>query len=221
MPRPRLLHRPRCPSAQRGWPGVHCGSGCCSRGSFCTAGLLWCGRRPRGGRRRGGPRGREPGPAVCLGGQDRAQVRQLRQRGLPAPVARLRAAPVVRPSRKVTAAPPVAQPASCVCWRMGNTWAPSQLLSTACSLHGIRAHVTQQPSARRRAKSADDARDTFKMLRSQGIGEGAALLYTEWAALEGAAGAGHLRPLLPSAAPDQPEECRQFFWEPYTCEPVS
>ena len=39
-----------------------------------------------------------------------------------------------------------------------------------------------------RAKSADDARDTLKMLRSQGIGEAAALLYTEWAQLECAAG---------------------------------
>ncbi|KAK9842292.1 hypothetical protein WJX81_004955 [Elliptochloris bilobata] len=39
------------------------------------------------------------------------------------------------------------------------------------------------------AKSADDARDTLKMLRSQGIGEAAALLYAEWAQLECAAGA--------------------------------
>jgi serine/threonine-protein kinase TTK/MPS1 len=39
-----------------------------------------------------------------------------------------------------------------------------------------------------RARSQDDARDTFKTLRSQNIGDTCALLYTEWATLEAAAG---------------------------------
>ena len=39
-----------------------------------------------------------------------------------------------------------------------------------------------------RQRSKDEARDTFKMLRSQLIGETAAGLYAEWAALEHAAG---------------------------------
>lgn len=40
----------------------------------------------------------------------------------------------------------------------------------------------------RRYKNRDDARDTFKTLRSQHIGDRSALLYYEWAALEQLAG---------------------------------
>lgn len=41
-----------------------------------------------------------------------------------------------------------------------------------------------------RLKNQDDARDTFKTLRSQHVGDRSALLYYEWAALEQLAGHG-------------------------------
>ena len=44
------------------------------------------------------------------------------------------------------------------------------------------------PSACRRARNPDDARDVFKMLKSQHIGDQHAALYYEWAALEAAGG---------------------------------
>ena len=50
------------------------------------------------------------------------------------------------------------------------------------------APTTTLPAPRRRQRSPDDARDTFKTLKSQNIGDSCALLYTEWAALEAAAG---------------------------------
>ncbi len=61
-----------------------------------------------------------------------------------------------------------------------------------------------------RVRSQDDARDTFKTLKSQNIGDTSALLYTEWAALEVAAGhtskaVGVLQKGLKSNA--QPKEC--------------
>jgi hypothetical protein len=43
-------------------------------------------------------------------------------------------------------------------------------------------------TTRRRYKNQDDARDTFKTLRSQHIGDRSAFLYYEWAALEQLAG---------------------------------
>lgn len=41
-----------------------------------------------------------------------------------------------------------------------------------------------------RARNADDARDVFKMLRSQHVGGHHAALYYEWAALEAGVGGG-------------------------------
>lgn len=39
-----------------------------------------------------------------------------------------------------------------------------------------------------RVRSQDDARDTFKTLKNQLVGDGSAFLYHEWASLEHAAG---------------------------------
>lgn len=44
------------------------------------------------------------------------------------------------------------------------------------------------PGLRCRARNADDARDVFKMLKSQHIGGQHAALYYEWAALEAGGG---------------------------------
>ena len=43
-----------------------------------------------------------------------------------------------------------------------------------------------------RQRSEDEARDTFKMLKSQLIGDSFAYLYSEWALLEDAAGEQHV-----------------------------
>ena len=47
---------------------------------------------------------------------------------------------------------------------------------------------THPPLHHRRARSQDDARDTFKTLKNQHIGDASAHLYYAWAVLEHSAG---------------------------------
>lgn len=54
------------------------------------------------------------------------------------------------------------------------------------TLHAITTVMLQ--SCVRRARSPDDARDTFKTLKNQHIGDASAHLFYEWACLEHAAG---------------------------------
>ncbi len=113
-------------------------------------------------------------------------------------MARLRPAPVVRGCARPTPAapllwPPPPGPAGSPAGSPGRPPAPPSRNG------GARRAPTRPPPLRRRRRrrrqrSQDDARDTFKTLRSQNIGDTCAALYTEWAALE--AGAGHVSKAL-------------------------
>jgi hypothetical protein len=74
------------------------------------------------------------------------------------------------------------RPSSRSCW-------PEQTL-----LHFLEGNATPRPSqilpvlCACRARSQDDARDTFKTLKNQHIGDASAHLYYEWAVLEHSTG---------------------------------
>ncbi len=61
-------------------------------------------------------------------------------------------------------------------------------MATGLVLHGMACPAFHALDVACRHRSEDEARDTFKMLKSQLIGDSFAYLYSEWAMLEDVAG---------------------------------